>query len=219
MKLTKRLQAIYDMVPMGVAADIGSDHGKLIIALFEGGIISKGYAVENKKGPYTRLCENIANSGAKDGVIPMLSDGISDLPTDVDTVIIAGMGGFNIIEILKAHPEKLKYVKTIIVAAHNAVPEMRKQICNMGYVIADEDIVSDARKYYEIIKFIAGECAYLDEPDYEFGPVLRNEKSLTFKEKYQTRINEIDNLISTKHLSKERLVDLDKEKERIRKVL
>lgn len=219
MKLTKRLQSIYDMVPNGIAADIGADHGKLIIALFEGGVISKGYAIENKKGPYNRLCENIANSEAKDGIVAMLSDGISELPKDVDTVIIAGMGGFNVIEILKAHPEKLKHVKTIIVAAHNAIPEMRKQICYMGYVIADEDIVSDAGKYYEIIKFIAGECAYLDEPDYEFGPVLRNEKSLTFKEKYQTRINEIDNLISTKHLSKDRLIDLDKEKERIRKVL
>ena len=42
MKLSKRLQAIYDMIPSGVAADVGSDHGKLIISLFEGGVISKG---------------------------------------------------------------------------------------------------------------------------------------------------------------------------------
>ena len=219
MKLSKRLQAIYDMVPSGVAADVGSDHGKLIISLFENGVISKGYAIENKKGPYSRLCEAINNSAAKDGVIPMLSDGISELPPDVDIVIIAGMGGFNIVEILKSHLSKLKNVRTIIVDAHNAIPEMRKQICKMGYIIADEDIVREAGKYYEIIKFIAGECAYLNDPDYEFGPVLSKEKSLTFKEKYQSRINEIDNLLSTKKLSQQRIVDLDKEKERIRKVL
>lgn len=219
MKLSKRLQAIYDMVPSGVAADVGSDHGKLIISLFENGVISKGYAIENKKGPYSRLCEAIKNSDAKDGVVPILSDGISELPADVDIVIIAGMGGHNIIEILKSHLSKLKNVRTIIVAAHNAVPEMRMQICKMGYVIADEDIVNEAGKYYEIIKFITGECAYLNDPDYEFGPILRNEKSITFKEKYQTRINEIDNLLSTKKLSPERIVDLGKEKERIIKVL
>ena len=219
MKLSKRLQAIYDMVPSGVAADVGSDHGKLIISLFEGGVISKGYAIENKKGPFERLCKAIEDSGAKDGVIPMLSDGISELPTDVNIVIIAGMGGFNIIEILKSHKEKLKNVDTIIVDAHNVIPEMRRQICKMGYIIADEDIVSEAGKYYEIIKFVVGEQAYLDGSDYEFGPVLRNEKSVTFKEKYQSRIDEIDNLLSTKKLSPERIIDLGKEKERIIKVL
>lgn len=219
MKLSKRLQAIYDMVPNGVAADIGSDHGKLIISLFQNGIISKGYAVENKKGPYARLVKAIEENGCSDSVIPMLSDGISELPSDVDTVIIAGMGGFNVVEILKAHPQKLKNVRTIIVDAHNAIPEMRKQICYMGYIIADEDIVNDNGKYYEIVKFIAGQCAYLDNNDYEFGPVLRKEKSLTFKEKYQSRISEIDNLLSTKKLSDDRASALGREKERIRRVL
>ena len=219
MKLSKRLQTIYDMVPAGVAADVGSDHGKLIISLFQNGIISKGYAIENKKGPYSRLEKAISDADVLEHIVPMFSDGISELPSDVDIIIIAGMGGFNIVEILKAHPQKLKNVKTIIVDAHNAVPELRKQVCKMGYVIADEDIVNDAGKYYEIIKFVAGECAYLDDPDYEFGPILRNEKSLTFKEKYQTRINEINKLLSKEKLSAERVNTLNSEKERIRKVL
>ena len=219
MKLSKRLQAIYDMVPTGVAADVGSDHRKLIISLFQNGVITKGYAIENKKGPFSRLEKAIQEAGVADNVIPMLSDGISELPSDVDTVIIAGMGGFNIVEILKAHPQKLKNVRTIIVDAHNAIPELRKQVCKMGYIIADEDIVNDAGKYYEIIKFITGECAYLDDPDYEFGPVLRSEKSLTFKAKYKTRIEEIDNLLSKEKLSPERIATLNNEKERIIKVL
>ena len=219
MKLSKRLQAIYDMVPSGVAADVGSDHGKLIISLFEGGVISKGYAIENKKGPFERLVKAIEDSGCQDHVIPMLSDGISELPGDVDVVILAGMGGINIIDILKAHPYKLKNVKTIVVDAHNAIPEMRKAICKLGFVIADEDIVLDAGKYYEIIKFNAGECAYLDESDYEFGPVLRNEKSCTFKEKYKSRLLEINNLLLTKKLPEKKIHDLNLEKERITQVL
>ena len=219
MKLSKRLQAIYDMVPSGIAADVGSDHGKLIISLFEGGVISKGYAIENKKGPYSRLVKAINDSGFQKDIIPMFSDGISELPSDVDIVILAGMGGTNILDILKAHPRKLKNVRTIIVDAHNAIPEMRKAICKMGYVIADEDIVEDAGKYYEIIKFIAGECIYLDDADYEFGPVLRNEKSCTFKEKYNSRIHEIDNLLSTKKLPEKKIRELDYEKEKIRSVL
>ena len=219
MKLSKRLQAIYDMVPQGIAADVGSDHGKLIISLFEGGVISKGFAIENKKGPYQRLVKEIENHHLLDDVIPMLSDGVTDLPPEVDTVIIAGMGGMNIIKILKAHPSKIKNVQTIIVDAHNAIPEMRKAICKMGFIIAEEDIVNEDDIYYEIIKFIRGEEAYLDEPDFEFGPKLRSEKSALFKAKYMSRIKEIDNLLSKNTLPTNRIVELNDEKKRIEKVL
>ncbi len=219
MKLSKRLQAIYDMVPCGVAADVGSDHGKLIISLFENGQISKGYAIENKVGPFNRLKKAIEENNVSEGIIPMLSDGISELPSDVDIVIIAGMGGFNVIDILKKNPGKLKNVRTIIVDAHNAIPELRKQVCKMGYVIADEDIVYESGVYYEIIKFISGEAMYLDDPDIEFGPILRNEKSCTFKEKYQSRIKEIDKLLMDKNIPETKVKKLNLEKERIRAVL
>lgn len=219
MELSKRLQALYDMVPEGVAADVGSDHGKLIISLYENGVISHGYAIENKKGPYDRLVKEITNHGLLNNVVPMLSDGISDLPNDVDTVIIAGMGGMNIIKILQAHPSKLKNVKTIVVDAHNAIPEMRRAVCKMGYIIADEDMVHEDDIYYEIIKFIRGECAYLDDPDFEFGPKLRNEKSALFKAKYRERLLEIDNLLSINKLPPQRIAELNNEKARIKKVL
>lgn len=219
MKLSKRLQAIYDMVPCGVLADVGSDHGKLIISLFQNGVISKGYAIENKKGPFDRLKKAIEENNASDGVIPMLSDGISELPSDVETVVIAGMGGFNVIDILKKNPGKLKNVRTIIVDAHNAIPELRKQVTKMGFVIADEDIVYESGVYYEIIKFISGEAMYLDDPDIEFGPVLRTEKSMTFKAKYISRIKEIDKLLENKDIPDGKIKKLNSEKERINEVL
>ena len=78
--LSERLSTIYKMVPKGVVADIGADHGKLIIALFEGGIISHGYAVENKKGPYTRLVKALTDRGLEEDIVPLFSDGIRDLP-------------------------------------------------------------------------------------------------------------------------------------------
>ena len=101
MKLSKRLQTIYDMVPKGLAADVGADHGKLVISLFKNGIIEKGYAIENKQGPYQRLVQAIKEEGVIDNIIPLLSDGIRDIPDYVHTVIIAGMGGDNILKILK----------------------------------------------------------------------------------------------------------------------
>ncbi len=217
--LSERLQTIYEMVPKGVVADIGADHGKLIIALFEGGIISHGYAVENKKGPYNRLVKAIKEKDLLDDIIPLFSDGIKDLPPTVHTVIIAGMGGSTIIDILKKYPNKTNQIETLIIDAHNATPKVREEVCKMGFVIADEKMVREDEIFYEIIKFVRADVAFYGENDLEFGPILRNEKSAIFKEKYQNRINEIDKLLANKNLPEKRIVELSKEKERISSIL
>lgn len=219
MKLSLRLKAIYDMVPFAVTADVGSDHGKLIISLFEDGRIPKGYAIENKKGPYDRLVNALNENNVIDNIVPLFSDGITDLPESVSTIILAGMGGDNILNIIHAHPEKLKKVQTIIVDAHTAIPKLRKEISEMGYIIADEKIVKEAAIYYEIIKFIKAETAFYTEQDIEFGPILRNEKSSLFKEKYQSRIEEINALLKSKDLPNTKIDFLNFEKKKIQNVL
>lgn len=218
-KLSKRLRIIHDMVPHSVVADIGSDHGKLMIALVESGIVTKGYAVENKEGPFERLRNNLIRYHVNDKITPLFSDGIKDITRDVGTIVIAGMGGLNIVNILKAHPEKLMRVQTIIIDAHNAVPMARKEICMMGFAIADEKIVKEDGIFYEIIKFVRADQAIIGEEDLEFGPILRREKSATFKEKYQTRISEIDNIIANGNLPQARIDILNAEKHKLERYL
>ena len=218
-KLSKRLEAILCMVPKGTAADIGADHGKLIIALFERGIINHGYAVENKVGPYNRLVKALKDNSLIDDIIPLLSDGIKDVPSHVGTFIIAGMGGDLIIDILKKYPEKTKQVQTLIVDAHTNVPKLRKEISNLGFVIADEAIVQEDGKFYEIIKFVRADVAFYGDKDLEFGPILRNQKSAAFKQKYQNRIIEIDMLLAKSNLPESRVLALNEEKKRIEGVL
>jgi len=215
MTLSKRLQAIYDMVPYSVTADIGSDHGKLMIALFNDGRIPKGYAVENKKGPYNRPTEALKEAHIEEDVVPLFSDGITDLPISVSTIVLAGMGGETILKILNDHPEKLKLVQTIIVDAHTSVPKLRKEISEMGFVIADEQIVEEDHIYYEIIKFIRSDVAYYSENDLEFGPILRKEQSCLFKAKYEARLQEIDYLLLDKALPENKINVLCEEKKRI----
>lgn len=220
MKLSKRLQTIFDMCPPGVAADVGSDHGKLIIALLQEGKITKGYAIENKKGPYERLVSSLLSEGIIDEIVPLFSDGISDIPNAVNIVIIAGMGGSNIVDILAKDKSKLRYVETIIVDAHSEIPLVRKEISALGYVISDEKIVEEDEKFYEIIKFSKKDVAFYSENDLEFGPILSIEKSATFKEKYIQRIKEIDYLLNSKNaLPKSKIEQLIKEKEKIRGIL
>ncbi len=219
MLLSLRLKAIYDMVPYSVTADIGSDHGKLMIALFNDGRIPKGYAVENKKGPYDRLVKALQEANIDDDVVPLFSDGISELPISVGTIVLAGMGGDTILDILLSHKEKLKNVQTIIVDAHTNTPKLRKEVSDLGYVIADEKMVEEDNIYYEIIKFIKSDVAFYSDKDIEFGPILRMEKSALFKEKYEARIKEIEYLLNNKSLPENKINVLYEEKERILNII
>ena len=214
-RLSKRLKIIHDMVPKSVVADIGSDHGKLMIALVQSATIVKGYAVENKEGPFERLKKSLSASGVIDNVTPIFSDGIKDLPKDTTTIVIAGMGGHSIVNILKKYPEKLKTIETIIVDAHSAVPLARKEICQLGYAIADEKIIKEDDIFYEIIKFIKADQAIISDEDLEFGPILRHEKSATFKEKYQNRLLEIDAILAKGELPEARIASLNAEKRKL----
>ena len=216
---TLRLEAIARLIHGPVVFDVGADHGELEAILENREDITKIYAIENKKGPYNRLVKALSEKGIENDIIPLFSDGIKDLPSTVHTVIIAGMGGSLIIDILKKYPNKTKQIDTLIVDAHNAIPKVREEVSKMGFVIADEKMVREDDIFYEIIKFVRADVAFYGENDIEFGPILRNEKSATFKEKYQNRIHEIDKLLENKKLPKERVDKLTEEKERIEHIL
>lgn len=218
-KLSNRLETILNMVHLdSIVADVGSDHGKLMISLFERGIISHGYAIENKKGPYERLKKALELEGCINNIVPLFSDGITDLPSCVDTVVIAGMGGKTIIEILKSHVNKLANVKTLIIDGHSCLPLLRDEITKLGYNISDEKIIKEDGIFYEIIKFYKSDTAFYTDKDVEFGPILRREKSEVFKEKYNERIKEIDNLLN-KNLPNDVINKLNAEKEKLKGVL
>lgn len=219
MKLSKRLNSIYEMVPYGIAADIGADHGKLIISLAEDNKILKGYAIENKIGPFNKLNEAISNSIAKDKITSMFSDGIKDIPPEVNILIIAGMGGDNIINIINKNIEKLKNIEYIITDAHSCVEEVRKYICNNGFSISEEKIVYEESIYYQIIKFAKSEKAIYSEEDYEFGPILRREKNQLFKDMYENRLMKIRKILDVNSIPKNRIEELLNEEKRIKSQL
>jgi len=128
---------------------------------------------------------------------------------------LAGLGGETIIEILKAHPRKLEKVTTIIVDAHSQVKEVREYLSKIGFIIADERMIKEDEIYYEIIRFIRADIAFYSEEDLTYGPILRCNKNNVFKEKYISRINEIERILKKKNIPASRLAELQKEKERL----
>ena len=116
----------------------------------------------------------------------MLSDGITELPKCVTTVVIAGMGGKAIVNILKKDLRKLDNVETLVIDAHSCIPFVRDEVSKIGYSISEEKIIKEDGIFYEIIRFTKSDVAFYSDDDIEFGPILRKEKSALFKEKYQS---------------------------------
>ena len=89
-------------------ADIGTDHGYLVIeALLEGKTL-KAQAVDNKKMPLLRAKENIVSFGFEEKVSFSLSNGLDELEEDVDHIIMSGLGGTLIIKLVHENLNKIK---------------------------------------------------------------------------------------------------------------
>ena len=152
MVVSERIKCIGDLITKSdVVVDVGADHGLLELYLIAKHKDITITAVENKIGPYKILESTLR--GLKN-VKLSLSDGITCVNRDTRTIVIAGMGGINIKNILDAYPEKTKNVQKIIIDAHRDIEIARETIVNYGFKIKKEKIIYEQEKFYVISEFV-----------------------------------------------------------------
>ena len=190
MHLPLRLKTIGDLIKTGEkVADIGADHGLLELYLIATHPGIELVAIENKIGPYKNLQNTVS---CLKNVRLSLSDGLCAVDKDVTTVVLAGMGGLNIKNIIEANPLKLKRVNKIIVDAHRDQDIARKVIIAQGYKINQEIIVYEENKYYVIGEFIKEEIVpQYSEDELEFGYKLYNDKLWNQYKEFLIKKNEL----------------------------
>lgn len=193
MKISERLITIASFINKDAfVMDVGADHGLLEKYLFENNKIKKMVAVENKEGPYNILKNNLKGYD----VTILYSDGIKDITDDINTIVIAGMGGNLICSILKNDENKLENVDNIIVDAHTDIEIVRREICHLGYFIEKEKIVYENKKYYFVIKFVKG-SKQIDDLEYEFGVNIVKDK--LFEQYRNDQINKLELILKHKN--------------------
>jgi len=186
--ISKRLKAIASFVDKEmIIGDIGSDHGLLPAYLLENNLVIKVYASDNKKGPYLNLVKTLSSFDSKLYEIA-LEDGLNNLPTYVNTIVLCGMGGDLIIDIIKKAND-LNNINYFILSPHNNIPKVRKFLNSLNYKIIDEKVIFDD-KYYEIIKYKKG-TEVLSEIDYEYGPINLKKKDEIFIKCYQEKLQKL----------------------------
>lgn len=153
--MKKRIKALAALVnDSKIIADIGCDHAHLIIELFNKNKIEFAYAIDNKDGPIRNATNNLINAGYMNKTKIIKADGLSfDFKQNIDTIILAGIGGINIVNILKKGQEKLKNIKYIIIDAHRHEDDVIAYLKEHNFNIKNDDYIIDNKKQYHLICF------------------------------------------------------------------
>ena len=187
MELSKRLQAVADLVTEGASvADIGTDHGYIPIYLIEHHIAEKVIALDINRGPLERARMHIVGHGLKEKIETRLSDGLEKLSAnEADIITICGMGGRLIADIVTKGMNVITRNTTLIVSPQSEVGDFRHFLVSQRLVVDDEKMLKEDGKYYFIIKCRkSDENVYSEysETQYQYGWKLLESKDKTLYE-------------------------------------
>lgn len=149
MPVSKRIKEICEYINNNSrVADIGCDHGYLILEAIASKKILYAQLIDNKIAPLEKAKTNLKN--IKLNMDYTLSDGLDDLNPIIDTVVIAGMGGILIKEILQKNLVKLEN-RNLIIQANNNLERLREFLYNNLIYPVSEKIIFEKSYFYQIM--------------------------------------------------------------------
>ncbi|MBQ1470986.1 MAG: SAM-dependent methyltransferase [Eubacterium sp.] len=173
MKLSDRLQALADYIQQGeTMADIGTDHGFLPIYLTEQGICPHVILTDISKGSLEKALMDCRDYDACHEFDLRWGDGLTVLsPGEVDAVVIAGMGGLLMAEILEKDPALSASFEKFILQPRTQVGQLRYRLQRQGFQIQEERLVRERARICEVL-LVRPSCVNKPVPAYEEVPEL-----------------------------------------------
>ncbi|MCF0150244.1 MAG: SAM-dependent methyltransferase [Firmicutes bacterium] len=151
--LSPRLELIAQLVKGNIAADIGTDHGFVPIRLLLSGKCQQVILADINEGPLQKAKENLQAYSISPDMAPLrLGSGLQVLsPYEADTVIIAGMGGELIAEILAEEPAKNETFARFILQPRTKEAVLRRWLLENGFYITDERLVEERDRICQVL--------------------------------------------------------------------
>lgn len=176
-RLDERLTQIANLVDYGKVADVGCDHGKLGYYLIGTDRASEVIATDISAPSLAKASELAKENGVGDLMQTRLGDGLDVVDGgEVDSVIIAGLGGDVIANILhKAHAQG-KTFSHFILSPNTHAERVREEIVKCSHTIVYDECMECASKRYTIIKTNIGKSE-LDEKQIKFGAFYKTSES------------------------------------------
>lgn len=174
LKLSKRLDVIAGLVEEAkVVADVGTDHGYIPNYLVENGLAEMVYATDISADSLQKNVDMVKLRGNSERIISLVGDGLVPVEgRDVDTVIIAGMGGLLMMNILEKSRDFAKGVRRFILQPQSSTYELREYLYSHEYKIIREVMVEDSNKLYEVLLVEHGHMELETELHLKYGKNL-----------------------------------------------
>ena len=205
MELSKRLKFIIKNVDKtNVLADIGTDHGYIPLYAVKNKICKRAIATDINKLPLDKAKLNAILEGVDEELEFRLGNGLEPLKDkEAHVVIIAGMGGNLIKEILEKSINKVNELDYLVLQPAQNPEVLREYLYNNGYEIIKEDLCLDEEIYYELfkVKRKEGEDTKLDPIYYEVSPKLLMEKHPLLKDYLKLKIDSYKRVLE--HINEE----------------
>lgn len=196
--MTPRLLTICSMVKPGSRViDVGSDHAYVPIYLVKEGIAQSALATDVHEGPIQRSMDNVRRQGLEEKIRMQKADGLEGVAlSGYDTVIIAGMGGILIADIM--HRAESLAGKKLILQPMTAIKELRAFLLENGFCIISERLCQEAEKLYTVIEAACGEDIPYSDLEFLLGRKTREDNLYPLlvtreAEKIKKRISGLEN--------------------------
>lgn len=222
MDISKRLKCIETLIEnCDTVADIGTDHAYLPIDLIERKICRRVIASDINRGPVNKAKKNISEKNMDNFIECRLGPGLSTImPDEADVIIIAGMGGNLIRNIIETDIDIFKTADYAVLQPVQNPDILRKYLYERGFSILNEELCLDENKYYEIIK-----VKYDDKPEeldyiyYEVSKILFNNKHKLLKKYICYKIEKYGKILSNINdpgeLAQERKLEIKEKLEKL----
>ncbi len=156
--LSKRLECIVELAGSGdTLCDVGCDHAHVPIRLLQSGHFRRAIGMDVIDGPLGKARGNLELYGLADMVELRLSDGLDAFRKgEADTLVVTGMGGTLMREILMREPDKTRSLQVLVLGPQSDPDRIRSAIRELGFSLADERLIFEDGKYYPVLRAVRG---------------------------------------------------------------
>ena len=151
--------------PARVFADIGCDHGYMTEYMLERRLCERAYISDVSAKSLKKAERLLARYIAEGSCIPVVADGMRGLPEPADLVLIAGLGGEEIVKILQDADLPARF---LFQPMKNS-DKVRRYLVERGARIGRDDTFSDGGYYYDLILGNATGGDSYSEREFRFG--------------------------------------------------
>lgn len=157
-KLDDRLARVLQLMPhqIGKLIDVGTDHGLLLLHALREKQVDQIVAMDLRDQPLERARKNLTRFGLSERAVFLLRDGLGDeMAGPGDVIVIAGMGGLEIRDIL-SEATGVRAGALAILQPMKSTKELRLALPGIGWTVVSEQLASSRGRYYPLIIARAG---------------------------------------------------------------